>query len=92
MKNKKVIVDSKEQVISKALENGEYTSVKNEASEIAKIREATMLGSTKSVSIRLVESDLNDIREKAKEKGMPYQTLIKTVLHQFAKGKFSVKL
>ncbi len=36
------------------------------------------------LSIRISESDLEAIQLKAAKKGMPYQTLIKSLLHQFA--------
>ena len=39
---------------------------------------------TTMVSIRLPETDLAAIREKADRRGVPYQTLIKSILHQYA--------
>lgn len=39
---------------------------------------------TTMVSIRLPGADLAAIREKAERQGIPYQTLIKAVLHQYA--------
>ena len=39
---------------------------------------------TTMVSIRLPGTDLAAIREKADRRGVPYQTLIKSILHQYA--------
>lgn len=44
------------------------------------------------VNIRLKRSDLDTIRQKANKNGLPYQTLINTILHQYAKGKIKVEL
>lgn len=41
----------------------------------------------KRVNIRLSSVDLLDIQAKALEEGMPYQTLIASVLHKYVTGK-----
>lgn len=46
----------------------------------------------KRVNIRMNEIDLSVIQNKASENGLPYQTLINTILHQYAKGKIKVEL
>jgi predicted DNA binding CopG/RHH family protein len=38
------------------------------------------------INIRMKADDLEDIKRIAERKGMPYQTLIGSVLHRFAKG------
>ncbi len=52
---------------------------KSEYQQIAK----TNLKKTRNVNIRLSERDLQKIRSKAVEKGIPYQTLMASVLHQY---------
>lgn len=37
----------------------------------------------KNVNIRISESDLSQIRERATREGVPYQTLITSVLHKY---------
>ena len=44
----------------------------------------------KRVNIRLSSLDLLDIQAKALEEGMPYQTLIASVLHKYVTGKLAV--
>src|SRR3989339_1408858 len=41
----------------------------------------------KRVNIRLSTPDLMDIQARALEEGMPYQTLIASVLHKFVSGR-----
>jgi hypothetical protein len=41
------------------------------------------------VNIRLSSVDLLDIQAKALEEGMPYQTLIASVLHKYVTGKLA---
>jgi predicted DNA binding CopG/RHH family protein len=38
------------------------------------------------INIRMKADDLEDIKQIADRKGLPYQTLIGSVLHRFAKG------
>jgi predicted DNA binding CopG/RHH family protein len=45
----------------------------------------------KSLSIRLQESTIDKIKQQAKEEGLPYQTLISSVLFQFSQGKLQRK-
>ena len=38
---------------------------------------------TKNINIRISEPDLTRLKKKAEEEGMPYQTLISSVLHKY---------
>jgi predicted DNA binding CopG/RHH family protein len=38
---------------------------------------------TKNINIRITEDDLAHLKQKAEEEGMPYQTLISSVLHKY---------
>ena len=38
---------------------------------------------TKNINIRISEYDLTHLKRKAEEEGMPYQTLISSVLHKY---------
>jgi len=38
------------------------------------------------ITIRLYDHDLKGIQKKALEKGMPYQTLISSMIHQYVEG------
>ncbi len=60
-------------------------------SELARLRAAARATAIKDkrVNIRLSSVDLLDIQAKALEEGMPYQTLIASVLHKYVTGKLS---
>ncbi len=50
------------------------------------------IAKNRHISIRLSERDLMLIRARALELGIPYQTLIGSILHQYAEGKVRTEL
>ncbi len=42
----------------------------------------------KRVNIRISDNDLRRLKQKAAYKGLPYQTFIASVLHEYAAGHF----
>ena len=85
-------VDAYEREILKAFEKGKLKSVATKA-ELDKFRAAARATAVKDrrVNIRLSSIDLNDIQVKALEEGMPYQTLIASVLHKYVSGRLVEK-
>jgi predicted DNA binding CopG/RHH family protein len=83
-------IDAYEREILGAFEKGKLTSVATKA-ELARIRAAARATGVKDrrVNIRLSAGDLNDIRIKAMEEGVPYQTLIASVLHKYVTGRLT---
>ncbi len=79
---------TEERAISDAFDAGQLKSIKNVKKEIAKYQKiaTTTLKKDKRINIRISTSDLNMIRRRAVEEGLPYQTLIASVLHKFASG------
>jgi predicted DNA binding CopG/RHH family protein len=83
----KQILDTDEQELGNDLESGAFQSVQNlegakqSYQQIAKDARSK----TKSITIRFNEYDLQKLKAKAISLGIPYQTLIGSVLHQFAK-------
>ena len=59
--------------------------------ELRQYAKATIL-KTKQVQVKLSERDLRKIKAKAVEIGVSYQTLIGSVLHQYATGRISATL
>jgi predicted DNA binding CopG/RHH family protein len=43
----------------------------------------------KAISIRLLESDIQKIKAKAIREGIPYQTLISSLIHKYANDRIS---
>ena len=42
---------------------------------------------TRNINIRISEYDLEKVKRKSVEEGMPYQTLIASVIHKYVSGK-----
>ncbi len=83
-------IDEYEREILSAYEKGQLKSVASKA-ELAKFKAAARATAIKDrrVNIRLSSGDLSDIQARALEEGMPYQTLIASVLHKYVTGRLS---
>lgn len=84
-----VPLDEQERDIRDAADHGEVVPVPDEEAEKEKLVQAARatLAKNRHISIRLSEKDLTRLRTKASELGIPYQTLIGSILHQYAEGK-----
>lgn len=82
--------DSYEDELLVAYDSGQLKSVASKT-ELAQYRSAARATAIKDqrVNIRLSSGDLNDIRVKALEEGVPYQTLIASVLHKYVTGRLA---
>jgi len=81
-------LDAEEQELLEAFESGELKSVDNLAEEMASAKEAAANYFRKDarINIRLSRNDLRRIKQKAAYEGLPYQTLIASLLHKYAAG------
>ncbi len=78
-----------EEEILASFECGEWKPIRNQKGEIARFRAsavATLL-KDKRVNIRISSRDLEGLQAKAAEEGVPYQTLMASVLHKFVSGR-----
>jgi len=82
-------LSKEEQSIRDSVDKGEWKSVQGAKSRIKKYREyaKATFRKNKRVNIRMSQKDLTDIQKKAIEEGLPYQTLISSVLHKFLAGR-----
>jgi predicted DNA binding CopG/RHH family protein len=83
-------IDDSELEILQAFEQGQLKSVATET-ELARFKSAAKATALKDrrVNIRLASGDLRDIQVKALEEGIPYQTLIASILHKYITGKLA---
>jgi predicted DNA binding CopG/RHH family protein len=81
-------LDRDELEILTAYDAGELASVASK-DEIEKLRAAARATGTKDrrVNIRLSSADVRDIQALALREGLPYQTLIASILHKFVTGR-----
>lgn len=82
-------LDKYEKDILESYENDEWVAVKD--SKDIKRRFAEYAKNTfkknKRINIRISEKDLAELKVKSLEEGMPYQTLISSILHKYISGK-----
>ncbi len=80
--------DPFETEIIKAFESGTLKSVASKA-ELDRFKAAARATAIKDrrVNIRLSAGDLQDIQVRALAEGMPYQTLIASILHKYVTGR-----
>lgn len=74
--------------IVEAYEAGKLKSIASKA-ELSRLKAAARATAIKDrrVNIRLSEGDLQDIQVKALAEGLPYQTLIASILHKYVTGR-----
>lgn len=93
MKRKKPVfkLSKEEQRLEAEFERGEWLSLpKNEVERLQNEMTEAAHGRNKDarVNLRLNSDDVAKIREKAVREGIPYQTLIASVLHKYATDQF----
>ena len=83
-------LDAYETEILKAYESGRIKPVVSKA-ELQRLRASARATAIKDrrVNIRLSSGDLQDIQAKALEEGLPYQTLIASILHKYVTGRLT---
>jgi len=83
-KQKEIMLDEYEKEILDAYENGKLnpTQSKTDYQIIAR----NTMKKNRKINIRISENDLSALQRRAAREGIPYQTLIGSVLHKFASG------
>jgi len=81
--------DDSEEDILRSYEQDEWRSVE----EFKKLKEEyeayarNTSNKNKRINIRISESDLNRLKAKSLEEGIPYQTLVSSLIHRYVSGK-----
>lgn len=85
-------LSAQEKAIIDYVESGCAISVDNVEEEKTRFAQiaAAQMSKKKAISIRLLESDLERIKAKSLSQGLPYQTLISALVHQYAIGKIKL--
>jgi len=88
---KKTKLDKEEQELLDSVERGEWKSVKNLKGEIERHQRyaRNTLKKDRRVNIRISSKDLEEIQTLAVADGIPYQTLISSILHRFVNGRLA---
>jgi len=84
---KELKLDKEEQEILDAYESGEFQSVMTDSrKKLIEQSAALTFKKDKRINIRLSGRDLSAIQRRALEEGMPYQTLVASILHKYISG------
>ncbi len=81
-------LDKDERNLVASLERGEWTSVRD-AKAIRRYLESARrtLRKNRRINIRLSQQDLEALQMRALQEGIPYQTLVSSVLHRYVAGR-----
>ena len=82
-----------EKDILASVERGEWRRIPDFDKEAKRYQEyaRATLRKDKRVNIRMAERDIGRFQKKAIEEGLPYQTLISSVLHKYINGRLVEK-
>ena len=90
MDHEKEKLDSYEKEILESYEKDEWESLedfKEKRAEYAEYASVTFR-KDKRINIRITDNDLTGLKVRAREEGIPYQTLVSSILHKYVAGRF----
>ncbi len=84
-----VELDEEERELLESYERGEWVPVPDMEARIAEYQEAAraFFRKDRRVNIRMSNRDLLALQEIALEEGIPYQTLMSSILHKYVTGR-----
>ena len=90
---KKLKLEEEEKKILESFERDEWEPVPNLEKEVKKhqVYARNTLKKDKRINIRISSKDLEELQLVAVEDGIPYQTLISSILHRFLSGRLIEK-
>ena len=84
-------LDSEENELIESIRRDEW----EEAKDVRKLKKQALeyaeatVKKDKRMNIRISERDLRNLKRKALEEGIPYQTMVSLVLHKYLTGRLS---
>jgi len=89
MKKYKVIdepFDDEERALMEAFERGDFLVDEKETKRMKE-----KLSNARNVTIHMQQEDIDGMKAKAAEAGIPYQTLINSIIHRYLNGGIILK-
>ena len=82
-------LDAEERDLLESYERGEWVPVPDMEARIAEYQEAarSFFRKERRVNIRMTNADLVALQKIALEEGIPYQTLMSSILHKYVTGR-----
>ena len=86
-------LNTEEREILEKFERGELKSAPgaNREMEIAPQAARNTFAKTRRVNLRVTERDFSRAHARAREEGIPYQTLLSSVIHKYLAGRLTEK-
>ena len=86
--------DKEEKELIDSIENDEWQSISNLQEEIKKSKEYVnaTLKKDQRMNIRITKKDIDALKVKAVKEGIPYQTLVSSIIHKYLSGKLIEKV
>ena len=86
-------LNTEEREILEKFERGELKSASgaDREMEIAAQAARNTFNKTRRVNLRVTERDFNRAHARAREEGIPYQTLLSSVIHKYLAGRLTEK-
>ena len=84
-------LDEEERDLIRTTENEEWIEVGDVNKQERQAREyaEATIRKDKRMNIRISERDLRNLKKRALEEGMPYQTLVSMILHKYLSGRYA---
>jgi predicted DNA binding CopG/RHH family protein len=84
-------IDVEEKGIVGSFDRGEWRSVKNPKEELRRLRgyARNTLLKDRRINIRMSSKDLDQVQVLAVREGVPYQTLISSIIHKYVSGRLT---
>ena len=84
-------LDQEEKELMESIENDEWQQVENfdQLKKEAVTAARNTLKKDKRINLRLTQKDYNQIQIRAVEEGVPYQTLISSIVHRYLNGSLT---
>jgi predicted DNA binding CopG/RHH family protein len=82
-------IDIEDTEYIESLDNGEWKPARNQKALLLELTETATntMAKDQRMNIRIGKRDLEGIKAKALEEGMPYQTLVASIIHKYVNGK-----
>ena len=86
-------MSAEERDILDRFERGELRSTPDVGREIEMARQSgrNTFNKTRRVNLRVTERDFNLAHSRAREEGIPFQTLLSSVIHKYLSGRLTEK-
>lgn len=89
--------DEYEKDLIKAVESGKIVPRPIDEERMKELQDAARrkleeLDVKKQISLKIRESDLRTIKQKAKEVSIPYQNIIQALVHKYATGQIKLEI